>query len=222
MAAGDGKYITLAELKLYGLGAVADPNNPTIYNSAVQGTPDDGILKGCIQRAEMEIDRISGIQFDEATTTDAQGFTPFIDGNGNLHIWAHEHAPVTNVSSIEIRDMRGVRAYTAMTFNADDVIYPVNDGYAHPDCAQVIVIPTTPMSARGTGEIYVRWTYIGGFNPIPQSFKAMVQRLSWFVYKQREMPLNKIVNADLGIMQIPLKIPPDIDADIRLWQPVYS
>lgn len=218
----DGKYITLDELKLYGLGAIADPNNPTIYNSAVQGTPDDSILTQCIHRAEMEFDRIAGIAFNQATSTSVQGFLPFVDGNGWLTWFAREHAPVTSVTSVYVFDKQGTKTWTQVTFDADKIIYPVNDGYAHPDCAQVMLYPSTAMAPCGTGRILLKWTYVGGFATIPASLKAVVSRLAWWCYKLREAPMYQTVLPQLGIMQIPLRIPPDIDADLRLWQPGYN
>lgn len=219
----NGKYISLVELKLYGLGAIADPNNPTVYNKSVQGLPDDSVLSDCIARAEMEFDRISGIQFDEVTSTNVQGFLPYVNGNGWLNIFAREHAPITAVSAISILDMRSSSGlWTSMAFDSDYLILPLNDGYAHPDSARVQVRPTNSMNACGTGEILVKWTYTGGFSTIPQSLKAVVERLAWWVYKIREAPMYQIAMPQMGIMQIPLRIPPDIDADLRLWQPVYN
>lgn len=218
----DGKYCTLDQLKLYGLGAIADPNNTTIYNNAVQNTPDDGLLSQCIHRAEFEFDRIAGIQFDELTMEDVMGFTPFVDGNGLLHVWAREHAPVTAVTSVEVRDMLGNRTWTAISWSAGDIILPVNDGLPHPDSAQVMIIPTTPLPSRSTGQIYVRWTYTGGFATIPTALTALISRFAWWIYKIREAPMAKIVNPVMNIMEIPLRIPPDIDSSIKLWQPIYS
>lgn len=218
----DGRYITLSDLKLYGLGAIADPNNPTVYNSAVQGTPDDSVLSQCIQRAEMEFDRIAGIAFDKITSSTVQAFLPFVDGNGWLTMFAREHAPVTSVTSVSLFDMQGNKTWTAVTFDSDKIIYPVNDGYAHPDCAQVKLYPATAMMPRGTGQIMVKWTYVGGFTTIPQSLKAIVVRLAWWLYKIREAPLTQITMPQLGVMQIPMKIPPDVYADILLWQPSYN
>jgi hypothetical protein len=219
----EGKYITLDELKVYGLGTIADPNNPTVYNNAVQGSPDDSILRQSIYRAEMEFDRIAGIQFDQQTVTGAQAFQPFVDGNGWLSFFAREHAPVTAVTSLEYRDLLSSdRVWKSVSYNADDLLLPINDGYAHPDCAYVKVLSTAVIPARSTGQILVRWTYTGGFATVPNSLKSIITRLAWWIYKLREAPMQQIVMPNLGIMQIPLRIPPDINADILLWQPGFS
>lgn len=218
----DGKYISLDELKAYGIGTQADPNNPTVYNNSVQGTPDDGILTQCIHRAEMEFDRIAGIAFDEATSTNVQAFLPFVDGNSWLTLFAREHAPVTSVTAISIRDMRGTNQWVSASWATDDIVYPINDGYAHPDCARVQVFPANGFLPTPTGQLLVKWTYVGGFATIPQSLKGVICRLGWWIYKLREVPVNMIAMPQMGIMQIPLKIPPDINQDILLFQPSYN
>lgn len=218
----DGKYLTLDELKLYGLGAIADPNNPTIYNSAVQGTPDDSILSQSIQRAEMEFDRHCGVKFDDGAVTDAQAFLPFVDGQGWLHLYARERAPVTAVTAVSIRDLVSRSTWAPITLSADDVILPINDGYSHPDSGHVKLYPNPSLPSRSTGQILVRWSYSGGFSVIPESMKAVVARLAWWIYKLREAPMAQVVMPNLGIMQIPIRIPPDIAADIDLWKPDYA
>lgn len=218
----DGKYLTLDELKLYGLGAIADPQNPTVYNNAVQGTPDDSILAQSLQRAEMEFDRHCGMQFNVGTVTQAQAFIPFVDGQGWLHLFARERAPVTAVTAVSIRDLMTRSAWETITLAADDIILPVNDGYAHPDSAHVKLYPNPSLESRSTGQILARWTYTGGFSTIPQSLKAIIARLSWWIYKLREAPMAKITMPALGIMEIPIRIPPDIAADIDVWKPDYA
>lgn len=223
MAAGDGKYITLAELKLYGLGEVADPLNPTVYNGSVATTPDDSVLTQSIKRAEMEFDRIAGIQFNQQTLTLVSAFLPFVDGEGWLNIFAREVAPVTAVAALQYRDLKAPgEGWKTITLNADDVILPINDGYAHPDSARVRIYNSNIPAPRSTGEILIKWTYTGGFSTTPDGVKALICRLAWWIYKLREAPLYKIVSAELGIMQIPLRIPPDVNQDILLWQPAYA
>ena len=222
MAAPDGKYLTLDDLKLYGLGAIADPNNPTIYNQNVQGTPDDSILAQCIQRAEMEFDRHCGVKFDAGTVAEAQAFIPFVDGMGWLHLFARERAPVTAVTAVAIRDLVTRSAWTTITLTADDILLPINDGYAHPDSGHVKLYPNPVLPQRSTGQILARWSYTGGFSTIPESMKALIARLSWWIYKLREAPMAQIAVPSMGIMQIPIRIAPDIAADIDLWKPDYA
>lgn len=217
-----GRYITLVELKLYGLGAIANPLNPTVYNGSVSGTPDDAVLEQCIFRAEMEWDRLCGCAFDEQTPTDVQAFTPFIDGNGWLHGFARENIPVTDVDTIELRDLKGTNTWTSLTFTNDNIILPPNTGSPRPDSAHVYVIPSVTLSPRATGQVLVRWTYTGGYDTIPESLKNIIERLAWYIYKLREAPMYQIMIPSMGIMQMPIKIPPDILSDADLWKPSYS
>jgi hypothetical protein len=218
----EGKYITLDDLKAYGLGTIADPNNPTVYNNAVQGGPDDLTLRQCIQRAEMEMDRIAGVQFNQQTITAGFGFLPLVDGNGWLNVFAREAIPVTAVTSLEYRDLKSpAEGWKTVVLDPLNVLLPINDGYIHPDSARVRFYDNA-FPARATGHILVRWTYTGGFATIPTWLKAIAVRLAWWVYKTREAPLNQIIMPNLGIMQVPLRIPPDVDADLKLCQPVYN
>lgn len=218
----DGKYCSLDELKAYGLGTIADPNNPTVYNGAVQGTPDDELLSGCIARAELEFDAINGAAMDEVTWVMVNAFTPFVDGKGWLHLFARENAPVTEVTAVQIRDLKGQNLWIDLSFVNDNVIYPPNDGRPHPDSRHVYIIPSVALSPRSTGEILARWTYTGGYSTIPSGIKNTIQRFAWWIYKLRESPMYQITIPSMGIMQIPLRIPPDIDSAIRLWQTVFS
>ena len=218
----EGRYVSLDELKAYGLGTIADPNNPTIYNNAVQGSPDDSTLRQCIQRAEMEVDRHCGTRFDEATLADVQGFLPFVDGNGWLHVFARERCPVTAVTAVSIRDLVTRAAWTPITLNGDDVILPFGDDSVHPDSTHVQIFPVPNLPARSTGQILARWSYTGGFATIPDSLKGIVCRLAWWIYKLREAPMAQVMMPNLGIMQVPIRIPPDIAADIELWKPQYA
>ncbi len=218
----DGRYISLDELKLYGIGAVADPNNPTIYNRAVQGTPDDSVLEQCIFRAETEWDRLCGCAFDEQTRTTVQAFIPFVDGNGWLHLFARENIPVTDVESVELRDLKGANVWTSLAFVSDNVILPPNTGTPRPDSAHVFVIPSAALSARATGQVLARWTYTGGYGTIPSSLKSIISRLAWYIYKLREAPMYQVMMPSLGIMQIPISLPKDIMVDVDLWKPSYA
>lgn len=226
----DGKYVTLTTLKQYGIGTTVDPLNTTVYNGAVAGTPDDAILSQCIYRAEMEFDRLAGTGYDQQTyAANVNAFLPFIDGAGWLHLFARERGPITAVSSVQIFDIVGGGPWQTITWTAvDGIIMPpfesgVN-GYPHPDSWHVMINPSPAQPPRATGQILARWQYTGGFAPgsIPLGLQGTICRLAWWILKLREAPIYRIATTELGIMQVPIKIPPDIEQDIRLWQPVYA
>lgn len=223
--ATDGKYLTLAALKQYGLGTIVDPLNPTVFNQGVTNTPDDALLSDCIIRAETIFDLSCGTGYDQQTYSNVQAFQTWIDRRGWLHLMARERGPVTAVTAVQIRDLEGANTWQSVTFVADDLILPpFETNYPHPESWHVMLSPTPAQPPFSTGQLLARWSYTAGYasNAIPQGLKNLVARLAWWIYKLREAPVAKVVNMPLGTMTVPLNIPPDIAKDIELWRPVYS
>jgi len=211
MGATDGRYLKLADFKMYAI------NGATVLNTA-----DDLVLTSSILRAEAEIDGTTKTAFDEQTHTLVRPMTAFVDYHGWLHLFSRERAPVTAVAAIQTRDLLQDKGWVTTTWDTDDLILPVAMDPPRPDSWHVMVLPSNNVPTRATTEMLVRWTYTGGYATIPPSLQALTMRLAWWVYKLREAPLAKIVTAELGLMQIPLSIPPDIRADLRHWSPMYS
>lgn len=213
MATGDGDYISMQDLKNYGLNG--DP----------AATPDDGMLAQAIQWAEQKWNAYCGVHFDSATVTGTQAFSPFVDNRGWLHLFARERGPVTAVSSVQVRNLQmGDPGYTTLTLAADDIILPGISDPPRPDSWHVILLPAPLMPITSTGMLLVKWTYTGGYVTIPESLKSIISRLAWWHYKLREAPLGRVVTGagGLGMMEIPLDMPADILADAKLWRPSYS
>lgn len=204
------KYIFLNDLKAYGQ---VDLTN----------TGDDSVLTASIDRAEMEIDGHCGQQFDEQTLTLATARQPFIDGNGWLWLSSVERSPVTAVTAVQIRDLRGSNTWQVLTWQADDLILPIFSAPPDANSGKVRILATNPvLSPRSTGSLMARWSYKGGYNAIPSSLKAMTMRLAWWIYKLREAPLGRVATLELGIMEIPLSMPKDILHDLNLWRRINS
>lgn len=221
--ATDGKYLTRAALKQYGIGTIVDPGNPTVYNQGVTNTPDDTLLSDSIFRAEALFDLTCGTGFDQQTYSNVQAFQTWVDRYGWLHLLARERGPVTAVSAVQIRNINAGTPWESLTFVADDLILPPYDAnYPRPESWHVRVFPATALSPSPTGTILARWSYTGGYSSIPQGLQNIIARLAWWIYKLREAPVAKIVNMPLGTMTVPLDVPPDIRRDIELWRPVYS
>jgi hypothetical protein len=71
----------------------------------------------------------------------------------------------------------------------------------------------------GTGDIYAKWTYTGGYTTIPNELKGIIARFAWWIWKlTREAPLGVVKNPMLGIVDIPLQAPPDIKSAAVNWQ----
>lgn len=208
----DGKYLKLADLKQYAFDSQSALSN------------NDTLLTQCIYRAEAIVDSYCGTGWDEQTYVLVQPSTVFVDRNGWLNLIANERGPVTAVTAIQMRNLSiGDTSWKTVTWATDDLIYPVATDPPKPDCWRVIVKPSSPLlSPISTGDILARWSYKGGFSTIPLSLQGIVARLAWWVQKLRDMPAGKVVTAELGLMEIPLSIPPDIKADLNMWRKVIS
>jgi len=219
----DGKYISLAEFKQYGIGSTVDPGDPNVYNGNISGTPDDATLSQSIFRAEAMFEQASGASYDQQTYALTQAWTPFVDNKGFLHLFARERGPVTAVTAIQTRNLFYDTTWKAQTWTTDNLILPYS-GTTHPspEAWHVIVKTDNALPSASTGQLMARWSYTGGFATIPDSLKGIMCRLAWWIYKLRESPVAKVVNMPLGTMTVPLSMPPDIKADIDLWKPVWS
>jgi hypothetical protein len=222
----DGKYITLQLLKQYLIGTRTDPNNPTVFNGAVQGTPDDNLLTSAIYEAESAFENTCGSAYDQQTLTMVQALTPYVDVNGWLQLTARERGPVTAVTAVQTRMIgQGLTAWQDVTLSADNVILPpysLADTHPHPESWKVQIYPATLLPRASTGQILARWTYTGGFAVIPIGLQLLLARHAAYVYKTREAPLGKVVNAAIGTFSAPLDIPKDILREYLLWSPVYN
>jgi hypothetical protein len=197
------KYTTLDALKAYG---------------QVTATKDDNVLNEAIYRAEAAIDQKCGSAFDQQTVVDELAHTCWVDGKGWLVMTADERGPVTAVTSISVRDLLNApTAWQSVSWASTDIILPPITAPIRPDAWKVRIYPATPLWPRATGQIYAKWTYIGGYATIPTSLISIANRLAWWYYKLREAPMGRVVTAELGLMEIPLSVPPDIKADLMLW-----
>jgi hypothetical protein len=224
----DGKYCSLALLKQYLNMTKADSGsttNPTVYSGAVIGSPDDNLLTDCILQAESAFEQMTGSGYDQRTLTSVQSALTFVDGNGWLNLFARERGPVTAVSAIQFRDLRGSAAWRDQSWVTDDLILPPyqsSDTGPHPESWHVRVFTATPLGSVATGQCLVRWTYTGGFATIPPALSLLVARMAGFIYKLREIGAGKVMNQPLGTITVPAMFPPDLRQQISLWSPVWA
>jgi hypothetical protein len=224
----DGKYCTLDYLKQWIIGSRTDPLNPTVFNGAVSGTPDDALLTNCILDAETRFEQITGTGYDEHSLTMVQAFTPFVTPDGFIHLFARERGPVSAVSAIQYRDIAGgVPTWQTLTWATDDIILPYQnildvDAHPSPDSWHVRVYAPT-LGPRSTGQILARWSYTGGYTTTPLALMNLIAGFATWIYKlRREAPLGVVSNQALGTFSAPLNVPPDILATCNNWKPVYS
>lgn len=222
----DGRYCTLDQFKQYVIGTRTNPLNPTEFNGAVSGTPDDDILSRAILDAENYFGQFTGTYYDQDTMTLVQPVQCFVDGYGWLNLYARERAPVTAVSAIRLRDLLvPSRGWVDVGFTSDNLVLPpyaVGDTAPHPQSWHVQVYPTSPVAMRSVGEVMMQWTYTGGFATIPPALTMLISQMALFVYKFREMPTSKVIDASQGVMEMPTNFPPSIKSQMQLWCPVYG
>lgn len=224
----DGKYCTLALFKQYVMGTRTDPNNPSVFQGAVVGTPDDNLLTDCILQAEAGFEMVTGSGFDQQTLSSVQSYLTFIDAMGWLHLFARERGPVTAVSAVQIRNlMAGDRSWKTVSWVADDIILPpyaAADTHPHPESWHVMIYSTSGMLPTASGQIMARWSYTGGYaaNAVPMALSLLIARYSMWIYKMREAPLGRVTNLPLGSITVPMDVPPEIRRQMALWSPVYA
>ena len=207
------KYISLNDLKAY------------FTSNHVVGNTDDAFMTQAIFRAEAQWEMLTGSAFDLATETLVEPSNCWVDGNGWLWLYALERGPVKAVTAIEYR-VAGQTGWTPLSWVTDDILLPPTKIPPDPRSWRVRVnVPK--MASIPTGDLLIKWTYTGGYGTIatsdvPKSLVAIICRLAYWDYMLREAPINKIVTAELGLMQIPLAVLPDVKADANLWMRMES
>lgn len=231
MAVGDGRYVTIAYAKQWLGLQQPSASNPTVYPGNVQGSPDDNIIAGAIQRAEADFDEQTG-GWDQQSFTLVQPRQVFVDTYGWLWLYAVERNPVTVVSSVQILDLAGgdtAPNWRTLTWDAANGILlpPFNsfDSYPRPESWKTRIYPTNiALFPSATTDILARWSYAGGFSTIPSALATLIAEMVSFVYKSgREAILGQMVNQPLGNVTFsPVNYPKTIQATINRWRPKYG
>lgn len=207
------RYTSLHSLKLY--GQVPDP---TLAN------PDDGTLTSAIERAESEFESLTGSSFQQTTYTDVQAHNALVDGYGWLWLSSSQAAPVTAVTSIKVRNLRDKPlTVDTLSWDANALLLPYVPTAVErvdPRWWTVRVLPTVAIPPIDPASLIVQWSYTAGFATIPLALESLINRLAWWVYKLREAPLGKVMMPELGLMEVPISMPPDIRSDMLLWRRV--
>ena len=206
----DGKYVTLADVNGWMLDI--NPNSPL---------PNDAEMGQSIDRAEGEWDTMTGgVDFTQQTYTLVQPFTVIVDGNGWLKLTSEQGAPVTAVAAVQVMNIgAGEKTWKPITWDpVNGILLPPVTSPPRPSAWDVLINPNPSLSSAATGQLYARWTYTAGYATIPKKLKAEISRLAVWIWKlTHEAPLGIVKNPMLGLVDIPLSIPPDIRADAFLW-----
>lgn len=220
----DGKYCSYNYLLQYIQGQRTDPNNPTVFNGAVQGTPDQEIVDECLLQAEAMLERECSSDFDQQTETLVQMFAPFVDSNGWIWGFARERGPVTAVTAAQILNIYcGSTTWVDLTIDPNLIVLPSpTTTHTRPESWRVLFKPTPWQYPAAQGQVLVKWTYTGGFATIPDSLTNLVARMAAYLYKLREAPIGRVVNGPFGQMTVPMIWPQDIQRQFTNWRPVYD
>jgi len=205
----DGRYITLAELKGWGLDI--DPTSVLA---------NDAEMETAIARAEAEWDVMCSCRFDQQTFALVAPFVALVDGNGWLKLTAYEAGPVTAVTAVKVMQVGfGETTWKDVSWDATNgILLPINSTPPKPTSWDVMIKPSSSLYPCGPGNLYGKWSYTGGYAVIPPALKAIICRLAWWIWKlTREAPLGIVKSPQLGLVDIPLSMPPDIKADALLW-----
>ena len=177
---------------------------------------DDASLTLAILRAEEAIDCFCGSRFEAQTLVLQQPRTCWIDGNGWLN--CQMHYPLTAVTAVEVMDIvNGATDWTSATIK-QVFVAALEDSPAMRNYRFRAYLSSPTMGPRATGDIAVQVSYAAGYSTIPGSLQGMSNRLSHFYYLQRDAPASKTVSAELGTMEIPLDMPPDIARALMSWR----
>jgi hypothetical protein len=212
------RYASLADLKAYG---------------RVESAAEDDLLQMALERAEDLIHAATGSRFYLATWENVQPFAVRATRYGWLELIAREGAPVRAVLSVQVRSPGG--GWTEIPVvdpilpspdiappkkNAWSVRIPFDGVRAFPSWAWGWTWPPVGDFVFDPGEWAWRWTYQAGYDIIPTSLRLLTLRLAWWIYKQREAPMERVSMLDVRVVTLPLKLPPDLDSELKAWRRV--
>lgn len=225
MPVGDGRYVAILDVQNY---ADSVASQTATWNSVGLA-----VLASAIQRAEASIDGFCGTAFDDDAVENEVPTKAWVDWQGWLHIFGHQRGPITDVTAVKYR-FRDAGSWSTLSWSSpDDIILPNLKVPPSPNSWRAQIYPSSPLIpgsivdyASGFGiptgvspsDIMFRWSYEGGYTPIPDALNAIACRLTYFYYKLREAPMARILSAELGVMEFPLNIPPDLKQDLSIWR----
>lgn len=192
----------------------------------VRTDAEDAILVQALDRAEAWFERICGSRFLGPTTVAERALRAWTDRNGELTVLVASVAPVTAVEEIRVRNIRTQSPEVVLTPSQDDfqlpvVLTPVSA--PTPDWWEIRCFPVGKRLPPATHEdLLVTVRYTGGLSTVPDSLKSLILRLAHWIYKLRSAPLGRVATLELGLMEIPLTMPKDLETDLMLWRrPVF-
>lgn len=197
-------YITIEDLVAYSPVTISNPTADLALGDAVSW-------------AEGMFISLTGSHFDQQTHTNVQPQRAFFSRMGELVLIARERAPVTAVSAVSVR-IPNTLGWTTLSWNTDDILLPPIYDPPDPNAWRVTIFPNNILMQRVAADnLWVKWTYTGGYSPIPPSLHTVLLRMAWWKYKLREAPLGRINSEMFGTREIIQALPNDVRMDLLRW-----
>ena len=198
------KYITLLQFKAY------------LRDQQAFQTDTDTELTWAVGRAEEAIDCFCGTQFQAQNLTHEQPRAVWVNSYGGLV--CQMHYPITAVTAIDIMDRYTGHTDWQTTVIKEAFVETLADSPIMANYRFEAILSSPGIGARPTGAIRARVTYTAGYSTIPQSLAGITARAAHFYYLQRDAPNVTTVSAELGVMQVPLDLPPDVTSALMSWR----
>lgn len=200
-------YCTLDEVKAY--GTIDTPD-----------AADDALIQQAMAAAQNFIDTECRWSFQDETRANEERAFPEvkIDDDGYLLIRV-DKCPVTAVSSVSYR-FKPSDSWTSVDTSIVE-FFPTPSTTPHPLADSNLIQCYTSLGAyRSVTRPRVKVTYEGGFiGPTPPAtLNWLATRLSWWKYKQRSAPFEKVAMPAAGQVIIPAALPPDLRRDLEVWK----
>jgi hypothetical protein len=203
------KYTTLASVKTFGRA-----QTPVGQSS---NTLDDAAITAAIARAEEEVDCSTGTAFDRKTNVlELVPVCWVTDG----WLYLHLRYPVSSVSYVEVLNMRdGATTFSPLASTLEFPQDPLLEGEGPLPGAWVYLYQATPVlpdAPRGRLRCHV--SYVSGYLNTPPALQAMTDRLAWWYYQIREMPMGRVADLASNTITSPLGLPRDFEDQIKSWK----
>jgi hypothetical protein len=211
LVAGNPRYTTLGGLKAYGRAG-------DLPGSTRQLQDDDPTALQAIARAEEAIDCYCGTSFSYEPGRSEVTVSAFADKQGWLKV--RTFLPVAAVSNVEIMDLLtpavDFQPLPARMILVDDTVSkgfsPLLRSY------RFRVLPTSPLPAAPRGRYLVRVTYDGGYSTIPTVIEGLCNRIAWWYWKIRDVPMGTVRDLQNATITIPQDFPPDALGQMSGWR----
>ena len=175
------------------------------------------VLQEACDWAESMLHSTSGSRFNAGIMTLVPPLRSWFSRNSELVLIAKEFGPVTSVDAVQFR-IPGVTNWTPVVWGADDILMPSTVDPPEPGAWMVTIYPSsTSYPNIPADDLWVRWSYHGGYDSPPDSLTMLLLRMAAWKYKVREAPLGRLSSEMFGTREIIQSLPNDVRLDLARW-----